>query len=443
MTSTHFLRSLLLLCSLAAGSFAYGQKPSRIVFFTVRAEAGDQNAASRDDQTATDDIIRDDEILASVRPGTAFVHNTYRSAGAYTYEPSSSGPGHSNRLEIPALPGSILFVRISLNNSGDRSAHLDLVSSADFSAQYDRSKSLRQSLSDAGYDRTTDLTKDFAVTAPDLVPKRTALRTPGDTIFLDDYGQETSRNNAESFSLATADTAGTFLIRDFHWPELTLKSEYHWLTLDSESRTGIARRYYYNGRLQSRGAYRQNKEHGFWEYYRDTLPQAYFYTCYFTRGRLDGMLTSYFPGGQVKRKELHRLYADTVINNYGNGKRMYEADQDSIVSGQQFDEAGREIAFTPFRTLPRPSYALGSWLGGILRYPRDARRRGAEGQVLIQFVVNRRGRVREAEIIRSVDPVLDAEALRVVRLLPDWKPGSQDDEPMETYFTLPITFRLD
>lgn len=78
-----------------------------------------------------------------------------------------------------------------------------------------------------------------------------------------------------------------------------------------------------------------------------------------------------------------------------------------------------------------------------VKYPKEAQNQGKQGRVIVQFVVNTDGSISNDTIVRSVDPLLDAEALRVVRSMPNWTPGKQKGEAVRVRFTLPVTFRLD
>lgn len=77
-----------------------------------------------------------------------------------------------------------------------------------------------------------------------------------------------------------------------------------------------------------------------------------------------------------------------------------------------------------------------------IRYPKEAQARGIQGRVIVQFVVNSDGSICDEKLIKSVDPQLDAEALRVIRSMPKWKPGMQKGKPVRVRYTLPVTFRL-
>ena len=82
------------------------------------------------------------------------------------------------------------------------------------------------------------------------------------------------------------------------------------------------------------------------------------------------------------------------------------------------------------------------WLGKNIKYPTISQGNGVQGRVIIQFVVNRDGSIVDAQVARGVDPYLDKEALRVVGLMPKWKPGKQRGKEVRVKYTLPVMFRL-
>ena len=77
-----------------------------------------------------------------------------------------------------------------------------------------------------------------------------------------------------------------------------------------------------------------------------------------------------------------------------------------------------------------------------IKYPTEAQEQGKQGRVIVQFVVNKDGSISNDSVVRSVDPLLDAEALRVVRSMPNWKPGKQRGKEVRVRFTLPVMFHL-
>lgn len=83
-----------------------------------------------------------------------------------------------------------------------------------------------------------------------------------------------------------------------------------------------------------------------------------------------------------------------------------------------------------------------SWLQKKMKYPEKAIKEKKTGKVLVNFVIDKEGNVTNPRIIRSVDPELDAEALRVIRQMPKWKPGIKDGKPIEVSMNIPFTFML-
>lgn len=77
-----------------------------------------------------------------------------------------------------------------------------------------------------------------------------------------------------------------------------------------------------------------------------------------------------------------------------------------------------------------------------IKYPTDAQEAGVQGRVICSFVVDKKGNIVEPKVIRGIDPSLDAEALRVIGMMPRWTPGRQDGKAVRVLYTVPITFRL-
>lgn len=77
-----------------------------------------------------------------------------------------------------------------------------------------------------------------------------------------------------------------------------------------------------------------------------------------------------------------------------------------------------------------------------LIYPISATEKGIQGNVVVQFVVEKNGMVTNPTILKGVSPELDAEALRVISSMPRWIPGRQGGRPVRVKYVIPITFRL-
>ncbi len=91
---------------------------------------------------------------------------------------------------------------------------------------------------------------------------------------------------------------------------------------------------------------------------------------------------------------------------------------------------------------PGGDAALFKFLGDNVKYPVIAQENGVQGRVICQFVVNKDGSIVDVEVVRSVDPSLDKEAIRVIKSMPKWSPGQQRGKPVRVKYTLPVNFKL-
>ena len=85
---------------------------------------------------------------------------------------------------------------------------------------------------------------------------------------------------------------------------------------------------------------------------------------------------------------------------------------------------------------------LSKLLSSNLKYPLTSQENGVQGEVLVQFVVDKEGNVEEVTVFKGVDPYLDAEALRVIKMMPKWKPGKHEGKEVNVKCTIPVGFRL-
>jgi TonB family protein len=91
---------------------------------------------------------------------------------------------------------------------------------------------------------------------------------------------------------------------------------------------------------------------------------------------------------------------------------------------------------------PGGEKAMMEYFRTSMKYPRNCMENNIQGRVIVTFVVNKDGSIVEAEVVKSVDPELDAEALRLVNSMPSWTPGTQNGKAVRVKFTVPVTFRL-
>ena len=116
---------------------------------------------------------------------------------------------------------------------------------------------------------------------------------------------------------------------------------------------------------------------------------------------------------------------------------QYLADQSSIVPYYDCDVR------PTFLGSPDPAVFLKKWVYQYLRYPKQAVQEGIQGRVLVDFVIDEKGRVTDVKAVRSPHQLLEDEALRVIKASPDWKPGRIKGKKVKSQMSLNVEFRLE
>jgi len=124
--------------------------------------------------------------------------------------------------------------------------------------------------------------------------------------------------------------------------------------------------------------------------------------------------------------------------------KMFAKEHEYIIPMSKENTSGKK----PFDVVeqmpqfPGGPAALLEFMSKSIKYPEEAFKNGIQGRVIVTFVVNKDGSISDANVVKSVDPQLDEEALRVVHSMPNWIPGRQNGEPVNVKYTVPITFKL-
>ena len=151
-------------------------------------------------------------------------------------------------------------------------------------------------------------------------------------------------------------------------------------------------------------------------------------------------MPNWTPGKQ-RGKEVRVRFTLPVTFRLDGGEESKPAEVKQVVkTSTQGEEIFKVVEHMP--EYPGGMGELMKFLQRNVRYPKEAQEQGKQGRVVVQFVVNKDGSITDAKIAKSVDPQLDAEALRVVNAMPNWTPGKQRGKEVRTYFTIPVTFRL-
>ena len=139
--------------------------------------------------------------------------------------------------------------------------------------------------------------------------------------------------------------------------------------------------------------------------------------------------------------------AGRVTNSEGSTdlNNFKEHIKEVVVEHPVEPEAKPEPIFQSVEQMPQfpgGEAALMKYLASHINYPPMAAENNIQGRVVVQFVVDKTGRVGEVKLARSVDKDLDNEAVRVCKSLPKFTPGRQNGQPVSVWYTLPVTFKL-
>lgn len=119
-----------------------------------------------------------------------------------------------------------------------------------------------------------------------------------------------------------------------------------------------------------------------------------------------------------------------------------ESDEDEIIEIEEEDDDEFFMVVENMPEFPGGDLGLMKYIQKNVKYPPIAKEYNITGKVYVQFIVDKSGIVTNVKVVRGVDKNLDAEAVRVVKSLPKYKPGKQRGKPVRVMFTIPINFTL-
>ena len=119
--------------------------------------------------------------------------------------------------------------------------------------------------------------------------------------------------------------------------------------------------------------------------------------------------------------------SDVKVTGYSN---VQKTDKDAFVLVEVMPE------------FPGGKNAMAAWIVDNLKYPAEAVKNNITGKVLVDLTVTGKGKVKNVTVVKSVNPLLDAEAVRVIRDMPDWKPASQGGKTVNVQIRVPVEFKL-
>jgi TonB family protein len=119
-----------------------------------------------------------------------------------------------------------------------------------------------------------------------------------------------------------------------------------------------------------------------------------------------------------------------TYKNNSKDKKKIATDKEAFVAVERMPQ------------FPGGKEAMSEWLLAKVKYPPEAVKKGITGEVLVEFLVSKDGKIIDVTVGRPVNPLLDAEAKRVIGSMPDWTPGMQGGKPVDVYIKVPVNFAL-
>ena len=177
-------------------------------------------------------------------------------------------------------------------------------------------------------------------------------------------------------------------------------------------------------------------------FYDKEIPSVFFTTGMYPEYNSDRDVASILEYDGMER-ELEYLYNFSVA--LVNGRKpdfRRESTAETTTSSNVVSFFDCDVKPTFFRSND-PSEFLRRWVYTYLRYPQSAVEEGVQGRVLVDFVIDEKGKVGEVKVARGVDPRLDDEAVRVIAASPDWKPGILRGKKVKTALSVYVEFRLE
>jgi TonB family protein len=144
--------------------------------------------------------------------------------------------------------------------------------------------------------------------------------------------------------------------------------------------------------------------------------------------------------GEEKGKKVAVLY--TMPINFVPRDSGSKTEKDSKLTSEDNSELKVYDMVEEMPKYPEGQTALMNFLASNIKYPEEASKNKVSGKVIVQFVVDKEGYVKDPNIVRSISDALDKEAIRVVNSMPKWTPGKENGEAVNVRYTLPITFAL-
>ncbi len=179
-------------------------------------------------------------------------------------------------------------------------------------------------------------------------------------------------------------------------------------------------------------------------FYDKQIPSIFFTTGMYPEYNSDKDTASVLEYDDMER-ELEYIYNFSLELCNGAAPEFRRKDE----SGRKYVKGNDVVSYSECDVKPMflgssdPSVFMSKWVYVYLRYPPEAVRAGVQGRVLVDFVIDTRGRVTDVKVIKGVSELLDAEAIRVISASPDWKPARVRGKKVKCEMSLYVDFKLE
>lgn len=144
--------------------------------------------------------------------------------------------------------------------------------------------------------------------------------------------------------------------------------------------------------------------------------------------------------GKQRGKKVRVNIVQPVIFKLSSSKT--QTNNQPTIANNEIEEKAVPAIIETLPKYPGGDAEMYKFIGKHLKYPKKARRKGIEGMVIVQFTVDKEGNVTDPKVLRDIGYGCGEAALKVVKKMPKWTPGSQRDKPVPVRMTLPFNFKL-
>lgn len=242
-----------------------------------------------------------------------------------------------------------------------------------------------------------------------------------DTIFLNKAQLQTPQASAAYYRIYQKKDTNSYYVED-HFLNGKVYMQGYFSSPSLDEREGAFCYYDEAGNITEKSTYVSDRKNGETKLYTNGKLR---YVENYKNDEWHGQVIGYFPNGNVRRKEI-----------YDNGK---------FIEGACYSNAGGDTVF--YKRFEQPQFnggklGLAKYLQETATYPQRAKEMLTEGKIYLKFIVDEVGSIQHITVLRGIGYGCDEEAIRVIKAMPNWIPGTEDGIPQKVWHSLSIDFRL-